>query len=399
MKQTLTQTAKQYLIPFLILVALAALAFSARSLPLFPSPTSTPTSTATPTATPSATPTPIPPTDTPTATITATPLVSVDGGMSATLALSNLSNRNIQVFWINFEGEEELYKRLSPGQAYDQETFVGHIWRVRDEASGEIVEEIDVKSRDTNMPIMVAGDLGPTLEPTLTPTPGVVVGSEGCQITDVPSASSSYYDKTCSYGGIEILASEKVDDGALKQAWNIVANMLAPRPDITETLSNRGLQVLIYPVGDPNDLPEMSRDDGSNAAGMAQDGVTPWISTGEGNLLCWSGAEMRGYNLLVHELAHQAHYALRNGVDPDFDKTLSALYGDAISAGKWSGHYAATNEREYWAEGVVMYLDASPINYENHYVNTKAELQEYDPDLYALIEETFRAFSWSPSCP
>jgi hypothetical protein len=346
---------------------------------------------------PSATPTPIPPTDTPTATITATPLVSVDRGMSATLALSNLSKRNVEVYWINFEGEEEFYKRLSPGQAYDQETFIGHIWRVRDEASGEIVEEVEVKSRDTNVPIIIAGDLGPTLEPTLTPTPVVVVGSEGCQIAEVPSVSSSYYDKTCSYGGIEILASEEVDDRALKQAWNIVANMLAPRPDIAETLSNRGLRVLIYPVGDPNDLPETAKKE-DGYVGWASDGAAPWISTGEGNLLCWSGENMPGYNVLVHELAHQIHYALMNGGDPAFDKTLSALYSDAISAGKWSDHYAATNEREYWAVATTFYFDASQT-YHYNYVNTKAELQEYDPELFALIEETFRGFVWTPSCP
>jgi alpha-glucosidase len=243
---------------------------------------------------------------------------------------------------------------------------------------------------------MVAGDLGPTLEPTLTPTPGIVEGSEGCQITE---PNRSYYGKTCSYGSIEILASEKVDDRALKQAWNIIANMLAPRPDIAETLSNRGLRVLIYPVGDPYDLPEMLTDGGDNAAGRASDGASPWISTGEGNLLCWSGATMPGYNLLVHELAHQLHFALRNGGDPAFDKTLSALYSDAIDAGKWSGHYAATNRKEYWAEGTTFYFDASPTNYGNLFVNTRAEMQEYDPDLYALIEETFRGFTWSPSCP
>jgi hypothetical protein len=396
MKQTLTQTAKRYLIPFLILVALAALAFSARSLPLFPSPTSIPTSTATPTATPSATPTPVPPTATPTATITATPLVSVDGGMSAILALSNLSKRNVEVYWINFEGEEELYKRLSPGQAYDQETFVGHIWRVRDEASGEIVDEVEVKSRDANVQIIIAGDLGPTLEPTLTPTPGIVEGSEGCQIADVPSISSSYYDKTCSYGGIEILASEEVDDRALMQAWNIIANMLAPRPDIAEILSNRGVQVLIFPRGgNMDDLPVGEND----AFAVAQKGPNPYVITGEANLLCLASSSYYGYNVLIHELAHQIHYSRLDGNSSVFDQKLSALYNDAINDDKWSGHYAATNRNEYWAEGVVMYFDASPINYENHYVNTKAELQEYDPEFHAFIEEAFRGFVWMPDCP
>jgi alpha-glucosidase len=175
--------------------------------------------------------------------------------------------------------------------------------------------------------------------------------------------------------------------------------MLAPRPDIAEILSNRGVQVLIYPGADVNDLPEMlnSNDD---FIGQANYDATPWISTGEGNLLCWPGrVYFYGNNVLVHELAHQMHFSHLDGNDPAFDKKLAELYNAAMDEDKWSGHYAATNRKEYWAEGVVMYFDASPTNYENHYVNTKAELQEYDPDLYALIEETFRGFVWTPSCP
>jgi hypothetical protein len=90
--------------------------------------------------------------------------------MSAELVLSNTSDRNLAIYWLNLNGEEEFAKRLTPGQSYTQETFVEHAWRVRDEASGEIVKDIVVKSRETNLPILVPSSIAnlPTLEPTPT---------------------------------------------------------------------------------------------------------------------------------------------------------------------------------------------------------------------------------------
>jgi Mlc titration factor MtfA (ptsG expression regulator) len=111
------------------------------------------------------------------------------------------------------------------------------------------------------------------------------------------------------------------------------------------------------------------------------------------------GQEYQGYSVTAHEFAHSIHMVGLNSVEPGFDNRLATAYSAAMSAGKWEDHYAATNKYEYWAEGVVMYFEASPTNYENHPVNTKAELQEYDPDLYSLVEEIFRGFEWTLNCP
>lgn len=352
-----------------------------------------------PTATPQPTETPLPTATATTApTETQIPLVSVDGGMSAELVLSNTSDRNIAIYWLNLNGEEEFAKRLTPGQSYTQETFVEHAWRVRDEASGEIIKDIVVKSRETNLPIIVPVSIASlsTLEPTPTVIPVLVENGDGCEITD---PRHSYFGKECMIDGIRIFASDAVQDQALKQAWYIVSNMLASRPDVREQLSNRGLEVMIFPAGkDASDLPVAIDTD--EAFANADDDADPRFITGENNLMCVGGGqEYQGYSVTAHEFAHSIHMVGLNSVEPGFDNRLAAIYSAAISAGKWEGHYAATDKYEYWAEGVVMYFDASPTNYENHPVNTKAELQEYDSDLYSLVEEIFRGLEWTPICP
>jgi len=47
---------------------------------------------------------------------------------------------------------------------------------------------------------------------------------------------------------------------------------------------------------------------------------------------------------------------------------------------------------EYWTEGVLAYFDAAgagaPPNDADHSIATRETLKEYDPDLFALVEET-----------
>ena len=49
----------------------------------------------------------------------------------------------------------------------------------------------------------------------------------------------------------------------------------------------------------------------------------------------------------------------------------------------WANTYAATNEQEYWAEGVQSYFDtnieAIPSNGIHNHVNTRAELRNIRP--------------------
>ena len=77
-------------------------------------------------------------------------------------------------------------------------------------------------------------------------------------------------------------------------------------------------------------------------------------------------------------------------VDPTFEKRLKDTYRKAMAAGLWKGKYASTNHHEYFAEGVQSWFDNNRENDNDHnWVNTRAELIEYDPGLAAICREVF----------
>jgi len=74
-----------------------------------------------------------------------------------------------------------------------------------------------------------------------------------------------------------------------------------------------------------------------------------------------------------------------------------------MAASLWQDTYAATNEEEYWAEGVQSYFDVNlasdpPDGIHNH-VDTRAKLAAYDPALYALVDEVFAGAVLANPCP
>ena len=85
-----------------------------------------------------------------------------------------------------------------------------------------------------------------------------------------------------------------------------------------------------------------------------------------------------------------------NSIDPDFDGRLKASYDHAMAKGTWKDTYAATNYKEYWAEGVRAYFDcAAPPQPRNHNdINTREKLEKSDPELFGLIDEVFKQNKW-----
>ncbi len=77
-------------------------------------------------------------------------------------------------------------------------------------------------------------------------------------------------------------------------------------------------------------------------------------------------------------------------VDQTFDDRLKKAYQSAMENGLWKGVYAATNHHEYFAEGVQSWFNNNrPPDHDHNHVDTRSELQEYDPGLAALCEEVF----------
>jgi len=86
-------------------------------------------------------------------------------------------------------------------------------------------------------------------------------------------------------------------------------------------------------------------------------------------------------------------YELRlKRMDLRFDQKLDELFNTATTNGLWKGNTAVYNKVEYWTTGVLAYFDAAgqtspPLN-APHPIRTREMLKEYDPALFALVNET-----------
>jgi hypothetical protein len=205
-----------------------------------------------------------------------------------------------------------------------------------------------------------------------------------------------FYKKYLSAEGYPIVASEKVDDYALKEAAFLVNMMLAKRPDVRVAMIKSGSRLVVMAHDEfTTDVPEHARLKpkdywDARARGLGGSQHDPVCSCAEENLLAFRGDPYSTENILIHEFAHNIHLRGMVNVDKTFDKRVKAAYDDAMKNGLWKGKYAATNHHEYFAEGMQSWFDNNRENDHDHnHVNTRKELLEYDPGLAALCKEVF----------
>lgn len=206
-----------------------------------------------------------------------------------------------------------------------------------------------------------------------------------------------FHKKYISAHGYPIVASERVNDYALKEAAYLVNLMLDKRPDVREAMIKSGSRLCIIAYNEfTTDLPEFAwlqpKDYwDARARGTGGSKTDPYCSCGEENLLGYPGDPYSTENILIHEFAHNIHLRGMVNVDPTFDRRLKETYDRAMAAGLWKGTYAATNHHEYFAEGVQSWFDNNRENDHDHnHVNTRQELLEYDPGLAEMCREVFR---------
>jgi hypothetical protein len=216
-----------------------------------------------------------------------------------------------------------------------------------------------------------------------------------------------FYKKYISASGFPIVASDKVNDYALKEAAYILDLMLAKRPDVREAMIKSGARLCIMGVTEfTTDLPDfahlgqvpmpdypgISGNDywDTRARGLGGSEHDPLCSCAEENVLAFPGDPYSAEAILIHEFAHNLHLRGLVRVDKTFDPRLQETYRKAMEAGLWKGKYAAINHHEYFAEGVQSWFDNNRENDHDHnHVNTRAELVEYDPGLAAICLEVF----------
>ncbi|GAB4148352.1 MAG: hypothetical protein Fur0037_16690 [Planctomycetota bacterium] len=90
-----------------------------------------------------------------------------------------------------------------------------------------------------------------------------------------------------------------------------------------------------------------------------------------------------GFDTLVHEIAHQVHYY---AFDQEERARITELYERARAEGRFLDYYAASNEAEYFAQGVEAFAAlAKRPGCETTHGHTRFELYRRDPALHAFI--------------
>ena len=57
-------------------------------------------------------------------------LVSIESEHLATITFINNSEGEVEILWLNYEGEEVYYNTLQPSESYEQASYFSHPWVV-----------------------------------------------------------------------------------------------------------------------------------------------------------------------------------------------------------------------------------------------------------------------------
>jgi len=227
-----------------------------------------------------------------------------------------------------------------------------------------------------------------------------------------------YYTKFTYAREFPVVGSKHVSDEALLKANDTVRKMFAYRHDLLKAMIGEGARLVVLGRGEKlADLPELK----SSAAVAASDELrcldyTPELNlmvVPEENVLSLPGDPLSGESSVVAVFARGLHRVTASrAVDPEFDKRrqkqqyelrvkrldvefdqrLQKLFDGAMAKGLWKGTPAARDRVEYWAAGVLAYFDAAgtgfPPDGVDRPVTTRESFKAYDPDLYALVDET-----------
>jgi hypothetical protein len=227
-----------------------------------------------------------------------------------------------------------------------------------------------------------------------------------------------YYTKFTYAREFIVLGSEHVRDEALLRANEIVRKMFAYRHDILKAMIADGVRLIVLGRNEKlSELPEFKeaklRADFDEVRYWEYTPSLKRIVVPEENVLSLAGDPFAGKCMVVSLFAKGLHQvAGLRAVDPDFDRRrgkqqyelrvkrldidfdhrLQKLYDEAMGKGLWKGTAAARNRIEYWGAGVEAYFDAagqgSPPAGAERPITTREALKFYDPDSFALVEET-----------
>jgi len=215
------------------------------------------------------------------------------------------------------------------------------------------------------------------------------------------------------------VVGHKASDAALLKANDTIRKTFAYRHDLLKALIADGVKLVVLGKGERlADLPEYAQlkeikgfDPLTRA--LAYSPESKLIVVGEENVLGDPRQPNVGDNQVLRLMAQAVYQVCGNRpVDPNWDRRrgvqqyelrirrlderfgakLAELHKAATEAGKWKGASAVHSPVNYWAAGVLAYFDAlgqdGAPNDAPHPIRTRELLRDYDPDLFALVEET-----------
>jgi hypothetical protein len=213
------------------------------------------------------------------------------------------------------------------------------------------------------------------------------------------------YTKYADADGIPVIAPDAVEDRALSVAAETVCHMVSTREDIRKDLVKAEIRVGIIPRdGGILDLPDNQflipdADIWRRARSKSANQDHPLCAIGEENILGLLTDKYRGEGQLVRDFALTIHFVSLVPNAKGHKEQLAALFADAKKKKLWENTIALRTEVDYWGEGVQSYFDAGfpwkgPADGVNNGVNTREKLKLYDPELFKLIDTTFKSVPW-----
>ena len=225
-----------------------------------------------------------------------------------------------------------------------------------------------------------------------------------CVVTTPPDslALDAFYTKYVDVNGLPLISSWRVPDSAFVAAHRTLYAMTCMLPPaVLDSMVGRGTRIAIMGRYEgTTDIPEhrhLANDTTLNwdlrARGLGGDLELPLTSCAEENVLAYQIDKYHAEDILIHEFAHSIHLIGLMLAVPDFDNRLKDCYEKAKASGILDGTYRITDKEEYFAEAVQDWFNVNAemphCDGKHNWCNTREELQEYDPDLYALLAEFF----------
>jgi alpha-glucosidase len=232
------------------------------------------------------------------------------------------------------------------------------------------------------------------------------------QLVDTPLISAPpdslhldpFYKKYMNVNGIHVISSWRVPDSCFYAAYVCLKSLTdVMPPEVMESLTSRNTRLgIMARYEGTTDIPEhahLAKDTSINwdlrARGLGGTVRNPMSTSAEENILAYQIDKYHAEDIMIHEFAHTIHYVGIRPSHPEFDDELRASLDSAVAKGRWKNVYASTNIAEYWAEGVQNWfnvnaeVDKNEGDGKHNKVNTREELQRYDPTLYAILARYF----------